>query len=481
MTDERDEIDAWLRREVTPLYPQPGSFERIRRRAKARKRRQAITAAAGCAVLVAAVAAGPHLASLLNSNSGKTAAPTAGRQRLPARRVLPASSPTGGGNPDASETRRIQTASQRTRLTHSWTKPPGNFQPTSVTFVGNGAGGTIGAVIGQAGIPGHCATKDCTSLAGTANYGRNWYGVSAPLAPGADRPAGVSQLRFANTADGWAFGPTLYETTGGGWPWKRVATNGLVVTDLEAAGQQAFVLAARCASDTASFAGDCASFSVYALTAGSTKLTPVPVPPAYQQMTTAKPASASLVIAGYTTVYVLTPSGALLTGPVAGGNWTVAGSLPSGCAPGPAQADGQPSGAQLAAGQNKSGQKELLLTCESSPSGGTTRTVLYSSPDGAKWTMVRPVTPNGQVTSLATSAAGQAVVATTDTILYLAPGGTTWQPASFGNHAPPVGGFSYVGMTNQSDGVAVPENAELGEIFVTSDGGVTWQASPIVG
>ena len=34
-------------------------------------------------------------------------------------------------------------------------------------------------------------------------------------------------------------------------------------------------------------------------------------------------------------------------------------------------------------------------------------------------------------------------------------------------------------MTNQSQGVAVPANAQLGEIFVTSNGGRTWSASPV--
>ena len=43
----------------------------------------------------------------------------------------------------------------------------------------------------------------------------------------------------------------------------------------------------------------------------------------------------------------------------------------------------------------------------------------------------------------------------------------------------PAGGFSYVGMTNATQGVAVPANASLGEIFVTSDGGRTWRPSPI--
>ena len=43
----------------------------------------------------------------------------------------------------------------------------------------------------------------------------------------------------------------------------------------------------------------------------------------------------------------------------------------------------------------------------------------------------------------------------------------------------PAGGFSYVGMTNATQGVAVPVNSSLGEIFVTRDGGKTWSPSLI--
>ena len=128
---------------------------------------------------------------------------------------------------------------QLTTLTHSWTAPPPNFQPTSVTFVGadNGTGGVIGAVIGQAGPP--CASQDCTSLASTSDYGQTWKGVSAPYAPGPTGAAGVSQLRFANLSDGWAYGPALYETSHGGSPWQPENTDGLHVIDVEAVSTRA--------------------------------------------------------------------------------------------------------------------------------------------------------------------------------------------------------------------------------------------------
>jgi hypothetical protein len=473
VTEPRDELETWLQREVTPMFPPPGSFDRIRRRARARKRRQAVLAAVGCAVLAAGVAAGPRLASALEHRSGGS--PPRLAQGTP---HVPRQSTAGGGGttgPKTATSHAVQ-ISQRTTLSHSWTVPPANFQPTSITFVGNGSGGLLGAAIGQAGTPGHCATKDCTSLAGTSNYGQSWHGVSAPVAPGPAEPSGVSQLRFANPDDGWAFGPALYETTGGGWPWRRVQTNGMRVTDLETVGQTALAVFASCSGSGADFASDCTSFSLYSGRAGAATWSAVDVPAKFLHMSTATASSATLVISGTTTAYLLTPSGAVLSGPVSGGKWTLAGQAPAGCLPGPPQADGQPTDAQLAAGDNR-----LLLACDTgSSSSATEQTVLYSSADGTTWRRVGPVLHSGAANSLGTALTGNAVLATTTGIYYSA-NGTSWRPASLSQAGGPAGGFSYVGMTTQQLGVAVPENAKLGEIFVTSDGGQTWTASPIEG
>ncbi len=472
MTDHHDDIDTWLERDVTPLYPVPGSFDRISRVARKRKRRQALLAAACCAVLVAAGATASQLASGLSHGSGHRPPPLAAASS-PATTQPGTPTSSGTAGPDANGSKPMQQR-QHTTLTSNATSPPPHFRPTSVTVVGGAAlGSYVGAVIGQAGPP--CATIHCTSLAGTSNYGTSWHGVSAPLASGPNVPDGVSQLRFANVNDGWTFGPGLWETSAGGWPWTKVPTNGLRVTDLEAVGQQAFVIAASCAGDTPNFASDCTSFSVYTLTAGSTVWTPVAVPAGYQHMKTAAPSSSTLVIAGGKTVYALTPSGVVLSGPVSGGAWHAAGPAPPGCLPGPAQANGQPADAQLAAGQ-----AGLLLACHVT-SGTTTQTLLYKSADGTSWTEIGPVPQDGTATSLATSQSGQAVLATTVGIFYLAAGGTSWRPASFSNGAAPSGGFSYVGMTSTTNGVAVPANSGLGEIYVTIDGGKTWNASPING
>ena len=465
MTEPPDKVDDWLGSEVTPLSPPPGALDRIRRRARQRKVRQVAVTAAGCAVVLAAAVTVPQVLPRTQPSSDHQIAGGRPSATAPAGPSASAGTPA----PEGSGSPQVQ-LQQRTRLTpgNSGTAPPPNFRPTSVTFVGNGQGGVIGAVIGQAGPP--CATQDCTSLAGTSDYGKSWYGVSAPVAPGPETATGVSQLRFANLSDGWAYGPALYETPGGGWPWKAVDTGGQVVTALEASGQTAFALFATCSASTAGYAADCTSFALYSGAAGSTTWTPVVVPAGYQHMSDGQPSSAALVVSAGTG-YLLTPSGTVLAGPVAGGAWAVAGSAP--CAPGPAQpTTGAPEGAQLAAYQG-----QLLLTCASQQGGGAT---LYTSAGGTAWHAAGTVPGPGTVTGLASALSGQVVVATTAGIYYSTDEGVTWHSASVSG---PVlaGGFSYVGMTNGTQGVAVPADPNLGAVYVTGNGGQTWSKSSISG
>jgi hypothetical protein len=457
-----DPVDAWLDRDVTPLMPPAGSLDRIRRTARGRKRAQAIMAAAGCAVVVAGAAVVPRLVSASHGTTPATAGPPIGRVATSSAKASPAR--TGTKSPEVAASSPL--APQRSLLSaaNGGAAVPAHFRPTSVTFVGSGRNnGLVGAVIGQAGPK--CATQYCTSLAQTPNYGANWYGLSAPLTGGPQGATGVSQVRFTNLTDGWAYGPSLWETTSGGWPWQAEDTFGMRVTDLEAVGQRAFAIFASCAGDTASYASDCTSFSLYTSVAGSATWTPAPVPAAFQSMTTSAPSSASLVLGAAGTGYLLTPSGEVLSGPVTGGAWTEAGKAP--CVPGSAQDSGIPAGAQLTAATSS-----LAITCDS----GDTVTV-YTSATGAKWAQAGVLHAAGAANSLASTVSGELVLATTGGIYYSADGGKTWQLAAVSG---PAGqGFSYVGMTNTTQGVALPADADLGEVFVTTNGARTWTASPV--
>jgi hypothetical protein len=478
VTSPRDPVDNWLETEVTPLSPPPGSLVRIRQQARRRKTRQATFAAVGCAVILAAGVATPQVISALRQpGHHKPLSVAIGGSTTP---TVQASRSHNTPAPNSKSTSPIQTR-QRTRLSTSTTHttPPPNFRPTSVTFVGNHTGGVVGAVIGQAGPP--CATSDCTSLAGTSTYGQSWYGVSAPVAPGPSGSSGVSQLRFANLSDGWAYGPALYETSDGGWPWHNESTYGYRVIDLEASPARAFAVFGTCYGTGANYATSCSSFSLWTSVPGTRTWTQVSVPSTYDQMKSTSSAAPLLVISGNDTAYLLTPSGEMLAGPAtpAGGAWKALGAAK--CAPAAPAASGQAAQptAQLAAGP------DVVLACDTPAARGRFTAAIYTSANGTTWQSVGSVTVKGTPTSLTSAGSGPmaqatVVLATTAGIKYSADGGQHWQAATITGGSP-AGGLSYVGMTTPAEGVAIPADPSPAGIYVTTDGGKSWQPSPITG
>ena len=254
MPDRRDDLDSWLDGRVDPLPPPPGTFDLIKRRARRRKYRRLAVTAGAAAVIVAAAVTVPQVVNLpvLNpataTGVGANRHTTAGAQRGGQRLVVIGRALLVGPAP-----------------------VPASFRPTSVTFIGT----DTGWVIGQAGTPGHCATQYCTSIARTDDAGKTWTGVPAPVTGPADGATGVSQIRFLNLSDGWAFGPGLFATHDGGHTWTQVVTNGLRVTALETVGDRAFALFASCTGTGAAFAAQCTSYTLYSSPAAADAWTPV--------------------------------------------------------------------------------------------------------------------------------------------------------------------------------------------------------------
>jgi hypothetical protein len=445
MPDRRDDLDSWLDGRVDPLPPPAGTFELIKRRARRRKyRRLALTAGAAAAIVAAAVTV-PQVVNLPVLN------PTTAAGAANAR--------TSGAVPSTA-------TSSVAPIPEAAPAPvPANFKPTSVTFVGT----DTGWVIGQAGTPGRCATQYCTSVARTDDAGQTWTGVPAPVTGPADGASGVSQIRFLNRSDGWAFGPQLFATHDGGQTWSSVVTNGLRVTDLETVGDRAFALFASCTGAGAAFAAQCASYTLYSSPASSDDWTPVG--PSTSGL---NGAAASLVLTG-TRGYLLAPAGVLYAGPVDGSAaWQQVTHLP--CLPGTAQADGQPAGALLAAAT----ASDLILACTppAVPGGAQKKLIFTSANGGASWQQVAVAPSAGVATSVAGSAPGTIVLGTTVGIDLLPAGSTTFQQASVTAGAP-AGGFGFVGMTTDDQGVAVGADPTSRTVWFTYDGGQTWVPSRI--
>ena len=103
------------------------------------------------------------------------------------------------------------------------------------------------------------------------------------------------------------------------------------------------------------------------------------------------------------------------------------------------------------------------------------------SADGGKTWQRRPaVAALGTATSLAAATGNLVVLATSEGIEVSPDDGQNWQVTLPATAAPP-GGFRYVGMTEASQGVAVPEDPARHQIWFTADAGQAWQPSTVQG
>ena len=447
MPDRRDDLDSWMDGRIDPLPPPPGTFELIKKRARRRKFRRLAVGAGAAAVIVAAAVAVPQMVNLpvLNSPTATTAAN--------GRSATPSPSASGGASTASSSAAPV--------LSPAPAPVPANFRPSSATFIGT----QTGWVIGQAGTPGNCATQYCTSVARTDDAGKTWSGVPAPVTGPADGATGVSQIRFLNGADGWAFGPQLYATHDGGHTWAQVVTDGLRVTDLETVGGRAFALFASCTGTGPAFAGNCVSYTLYSSPAAADDWTPVG--PATSGLSGG---AASMVLTG-TRGYLLAPDRMLYSGPVNGSApWQPVASIP--CPVGQPLADGQPTGALLAAANTAN----LVLACASSSAPGTqqAKQVFTSANGGMTWQNAGAAPGLGLATSVAATPDGTYVLATGQGIDVQPTGSGAWQAATLTGPVP-AGGFGYVGMTTDAQGIALPADPAAGTVWFTFDGGKTWR------
>jgi photosystem II stability/assembly factor-like uncharacterized protein len=481
--NELDPLDRWLNQQVQPLPPPAGTFELITKRARRRRIRKAVISVASAAAVAAAVGVAVPVGMSLrvspsptNASLANGAVPTTGT----------ASHTTlGSAGKQAGAAAPIRPASTATASSSAVPMSPGpavggylppDFQPYSVTWDSP----STGWVIGPAGTPGHCANSDpsvCTSVARTGDGGQTWHGLPAPDTGSPDGPSGVSGIRFLDGTNGWAFGPELWATHDGGRTWTKIPTDGQRVTDLETAGNRAYALFARCGgANVSSFANGCTSYTLMTATMDSDQWTPVGAATSGLTDPAAPAAGTAGVIALYgTTGYLVAPDGTLYSGSL-GATWQKAGTMP--CKPGAPQANGLPGQALIAL----TSTTRLATFCDGDPAAAAP-TVYTSADSGATWTPTAGdwtgVVNQGQPTSIAATSSGTLVLATDQGIYLLPEAAAHWQAASAADSQMPPRGFSYLGMTTSKQGVALPADTSRHEIWMTTDGGETWQARPI--
>lgn len=330
---------------------------------------------------------------------------------------------------------------------------PGGFAAASVTFVSLRTGWVLGTA--------PCSSPPCTSLVRTRDGGRTWAGVPAPRTElSLDRSAGVSQVRFADADNGWAFGPELWATHDGGARWSRVTLpgvgNGAVVSDL--AASSGVVHAAVIAPGTG---------EVRILTspvgADEWRLSPTTV-----SMGAGPVPRAQLVLQG-TTGWLVEVDRTVVGGArLAGGAW-VPWQPPCANAGGPAV---------IAA----STPSDLFAVCDEGVWTDAPRSVrAYTSKDGGTTFQRATVpVPLGGAAGVASGAPGSAVVAGggdgRSLLLSTFDAGATWATTYRGS-----GQLSYVGLTSARQGVAVEEQADgrAGTLLMTVDGGRNWNVVAI--
>jgi hypothetical protein len=499
--NERDPLDRWLNQQVRPLPPPPGTFELITRRARRRKIRKTMVTAVSAAAVAAAVAVAVPVGLSLHLTTPSTSAGLAAGSSRPAQS---SQSTLGTASakamaPTASSTSGRPTASKAA----SGYLPP-DFVPVSVTWNSLSSGW----ILGPAGTPGQCDNADpdiCTSIAHTADGGQTWQGLPAPdtISPG--DVTGVTGLRFLDSTYGWAFGPELWATDDGGEHWHKVNTGGSSVTDLETSNGRAYALFGDCSDPvgtTGAIDANCSSYTLMTAAAGSDSWTQVSGVPAGLTTGTSSLGSALIMLAAPTgttqaTGYLAAPDGTLYAGPLDGSAWQKVGTLP--CRPGAAANTGLPAQLMLAsAGTSSAGAVRLALVC-AEPNAGDT--VAYLSDDGgASWSKQTAagsdgISNIGTPESLTATSDGTLILATepintssslaiapgtasSGGIYYLTLGASQWQDASLSEASPESDSFSYVGMTSPLQGVAIGgDNPHA--IWMTFDGGKTWQVRPI--
>jgi hypothetical protein len=503
--NELDPLDSWLSQQVRPLPPPSGTFELITKRARRRRIRQAVVSVASAAVVAAAVGVAVPVGMSLHLSA--TSASNSVAAGLSHRSGRETQSALGTATKEPGPSAPSGTASASGSTTPGLTTPgylPPDFRPYSVTWDSL----STGWIMGPAGTPGHCGARQdssiCTSIARTGDGGLTWHGLPAPPVGGPMSATGVTGLRFLNASYGWAFGPELWATDDGGEHWHSVDTGGLAVTDLETANGRAYALFGECtppAGTTRDTIANCTHFTLKSAPAGSDTWAPVGGVPVNLALGTGGRGSAVIELDGASSVielggatskepatgYLVAPDGTLYAGPLDGSAWHEVVKLP--CAPGVTANDGLPQDLLLApAGTTSSGVTRLAIFCTQT---ATAAAAVYRSADnGSTWTRQTSIGSSGTASigapqSLTALPNGTLILATETNasapggIYLLTLGASKWQAVTLSDPSASRYGFTYVGMTGPLQGVALSASPELNEIWMTIDGGQTWQARPI--
>jgi hypothetical protein len=298
----------------------------------------------------------------------------------------------------------------------------------------------------------------------TVDGGRTWFAVPAPGASPADifqgiPPAGaVGAILFTSAREGWAFGPSLWQTRDGGATWQKMSVPGGPVQDLAVAEDRVLAVTGRCGVDYPA-----CSFRVYAATTGSDDWRAVPgaVGTGAGSVQLAVSGGVGYVFA----VEVDFRKPVLLAGPVNGSaRWR----------PEPDPCGGAWSGALAAAPGGW-----LFLGCGSEPGAGNQLKTAWLSGDGGRtWRKLASPPFGGYLGGASMTPGGTIFLSGSRMDIYISwDRGRSWHESPSLQNAAGLAnaGFPLVALAvTQTRGFALQEGVYPQQVWLSNDGGRRW-------
>ncbi|MDX6310477.1 MAG: hypothetical protein QOI06_3523 [Nocardioidaceae bacterium] len=121
---------------------------------------------------------------------------------------------------------------------------PAGYRANSISWLTPKRGWVLGSA--------PCGQKTCSDVLATTSRGKTWNLAGAVPAPistvGEPSNPGITDIRFATSTVGWAFGPKLFQTTDGGASWASMTIpgNGRQVLSLATSSKTAYAVVSAC-------------------------------------------------------------------------------------------------------------------------------------------------------------------------------------------------------------------------------------------
>jgi hypothetical protein len=334
------------------------------------------------------------------------------------------------------------------------------FSAGSMSWISAQAGWMLGSA--------PCGRVTCTTVIGTTDGGRTWNrlgSLDAPLTT--EQATGVTEIRFADTQHGWAFGPALWATADGGATWQPQQLDAARPV-LALTGDHAGVYAVESACQFEQAVADC--------THRTTLWRTMPGQTSWSQVSLRLPAANQALLAGYGPVtYLVIPTvdptnPDVLEASVDGQGWNA---RPDPCSKG----DGE-----YLSGITASSDTDVALLCQADIGFGQAEKRVFRSTDTASTTTPAGTLPfYGIVSQLAAAPDGTLLVSSFSigSWIYRNAGAQTWTTSEdLGD-----GGIGWNGMTAPTNATGYVIHGPAfccggygpGELWRSDDGGATWR------